>query len=207
MVVACGGDDEGDATEQNPPAGTPPPGGTNQAPSISGTPSTSVMQGTQYVFTPTASDVNGDVLTFSVVNRPSWATFNTATGRLQGTPAASDIRSYTGIRISVSDGRSTTDLGTFSIDVVATTSGAATLSWTPPTQNVDGSPLTDLAGYRVYWSTTSGTYPNSVTLLNPGLSSYMVEQLTPATWYFVATALDTSGNESMQSNVASKAIR
>ena len=42
--------------------------------------------------------------------------------------------------------------------------GSATLSWTPPTQNMDGTPLTNLAGYRVYWGTSLGDYPNSTTL-------------------------------------------
>ncbi len=69
------------------------------------------------------------------------------------------MRSYPNIRISVSDGQLTTNLGDFTINVVATSPGTATLSWTPPTQNTDGSPLTDLAGYRVYWGTSSGNYP------------------------------------------------
>jgi hypothetical protein len=205
VVIACGGGDDGGSTAQTPP---PPPAGgaVNQAPAISGSPASSVMQNSAYDFTPTASDPNGDVLTFRVANLPSWATFSATTGRLSGTPAASDVRSYPNIRISVTDGQLTTDLAVFTINVVATTPGAVTLSWTPPTQNVDGTPLTDLAGYRVYWGTTSGNYPQSVTVLNPGISSYMVEQLTPATYYFVTTALDTSGNESEYSNVATKTV-
>ena len=61
------------------------------APTISGAPPTSVVQGTQYAFQPTASDVNGDVLTFSIVNKPAWATFTTSTGRstTQGSRATS----------------------------------------------------------------------------------------------------------------------
>jgi Putative Ig domain len=204
LVVACGGGDEEIDAAANIP---PPAGGSNQAPTISGSPPGSVMQNTAYDFTPSAGDPNGDVLTFSVVNRPSWGTFNRATGRLSGTPTASDVRSYPNIQISVSDGELTTNLATFTINVVATTGGTATLSWTPPTQNTDGSPLVDLAGYRVYWGTSSGNYPQSVTVMNPGITSYMVEQLTPATYYFVATALDASGNESKHSNVATKTIQ
>lgn len=79
------------------------------------------------------------------------------------------------------------------------TSGATTLSWTPPTSNDDGTPLT-LTGYKIYWGLTEDHYPNSVTLDNPGLSRYVIEQLTPATWYFVATALSADG-ESSPSNV------
>ena len=81
------------------------------------------MQGTAYDFTPTASDPNGEVLTFSIANMPSWAAFSTTTGRLSGTPSASDVRSYPNIRISVSDGRLTTNLGAFTINVVSTSTG------------------------------------------------------------------------------------
>ena len=66
--------------------------------------------------------------------------------------------------------------------------------------------LTDLKGYRIYWGTTQNSYPNSMTLNNAGLSSAVVDQLTPATWFFVVTAFDTSGNESAYSNVASKTV-
>lgn len=82
----------------------------------------------------------------------------------------------------------------------------ATLAWIQPTQNTDGTPLTDLAGYRIYYGTALGSYPSSVRLDNPGLTGYVVTPLLPATWFFVVTAFDTSGNESAYSNVATKAI-
>jgi hypothetical protein len=58
----------------------------------------------------------------------------------------------------------------------------------------------------VYWSTTPGSYANSTTVNNPGLSSYVVDQLTPATWYFVVTAVNSQGVESAFSNAASKTL-
>ena len=88
----------------------------------------------------------------------------------------------------------------FTIDVLATALGSVTLSWIPPTNRTDASPLTDLAGYRFYWGTASGNYTSSATVNNPGVSSYVVDQLAPATWYFVATALDSAGVESRFSN-------
>jgi len=72
--------------------------------------------------------------------------------------------------------------------------------------NEDGSVLDDLAGYRVYYGASSGSYPNSITVNNPGIASYVVDNLLPGTYYFVVTAYDTSGNESDYSNQASKAI-
>jgi hypothetical protein len=69
----------------------------------------------------------------------------------------------------------------------------------PPTANEDGTPL-NLTGYRIYWGLTKDNLTDSVTLNNPGLTRYVVEQLKPATYYFVATALSKDG-ESEPSNV------
>jgi hypothetical protein len=182
-------------------------GTTNRAPTISGTPATSVMQGTAYTFQPTASDPDSDPLTFSIANAPSWATFSTTTGRLQGTPTAGNVGTFSNITIRVSDGKTTTSLPAFSITVLAVASGSATLSWMPPTQNTDGSPLTNLAGYRVYWGPAAGNYPNSVTLSNAGLTSYVVSNLAPGTYYFAVAARNSAGTESVKSNAASKTIR
>jgi hypothetical protein len=180
---------------------------TNRAPVISGTPSTSVMHGTAYSFQPTASDADSDPLTFSITNAPSWATFSATTGRLQGTPSASNVGTFSNIAIRVSDGKTTTSLAAFNITVLAVASGSATLSWTPPTLNTDGSPLTNLAGYRVYWGPAAGNYPNSVTLSNAGLTSYVVSNLAPGTYHFVVSARNSAGAESAMSNSGSKTIR
>ena len=168
---------------------------------------TSVTQGTAYSFQPTASDPDGNTLTFSITNAPSWATFNATTGRLQGTPTASHVGTSNNIVIRVSDGSTTTSLAAFNITVLAVASGSATLSWTPPTTNTDGSPLTNLAGYRVYWGPAAGSYTNSVTLNNPGLTSYVVGNLAPGTYYFVVSARNSSGVESAMSNSGSKTIQ
>ena len=82
--------------------------------------------------------------------------------------------------------------------VPAAAKGSTTLSWQPPTTYDDGTPL-QITGYRIYWGATEGHYPHSVTLDNPGLTRYVVEELEPATWYFVATALSADG-ESPPSN-------
>jgi hypothetical protein len=179
----------------------------NGPPVISGTPPTSVTAGTAYSFQPTASDPDGNTLTFSIANKPAWATFSTTTGQLQGTPSASDVGTYSDIVITVSDGTASASLPAFGIAVVGTSTGSATLSWDPPTTNTDGSPLTNLSGYRVYWGTAVGDYPNSVTLNNSGLASYVVESLGPGTYYFVVTALSSAGAESSFSNVGSKTIQ
>jgi len=180
---------------------------TNSAPTISGTPAKAVTEGSQYTFTPGASDPDGDSLSFSITNKPAWAAFDTGTGRLSGTPQAGDVGTYADIVISVSDGQATASLGAFAITVEAIAMGSVTLSWSPPTENTDGTTLTDLAGYRIYWGTTSGSYPNSVTIDNPGLTTYVVENLTPGTYEFVATSYNTSGVESDYSAPATKTVQ
>jgi hypothetical protein len=176
---------------------------TNTPPTISGAPLSIALQGRVYAFAPIATDADGDTLTFGVANKPSWASFDASSGQLSGTPT---VGNYSGIAITVSDGQSSATLGPFSIDVVATATGTATLTWTAPTTNSDGSPLTDLAGYRLYWGTTSGVYTDSVTLSNPGLTTYVVDQLTPAKWYFAAKTLNGANAESAFSNEATKTV-
>ena len=206
VLGGCGGDEE-DATAAATSSGGGGGGsGANQAPRISGSPPTSITQGTAYAFTPSATDPDGNSLTFSVANLPAWATFNSSTGRLSGTPTAAQVGTYASVTITVSDGSTRASLPAFTIQVVGTATGSATLSWNPPTQNTDGSAVNNLAGYRVYWGMSQGSYPNSVTVSNPGLSSYVIDQLTPARWYFVVTAYTSNGSESNASNVASKQV-
>ena len=163
--------------------------------------------GQAYSFQPSATDANGDVLTFSIQNRPSWATFSPTTGRLSGTPTASHIGTYGNIIISVTDGKATRSLSAFSISVQsASGTGSVSLSWTAPTKNTDGTALTNLAGYRVHYGTSAGNYTHSVQLPNKSLTSVVIEDLTPARWYFAVKAYNSSGVESTFSGSVSKLI-
>ena len=84
--------------------------------------------------------------------------------------------------------------------------GSATLSWTAPTQNTDGTPLTDLAAYKFYYGTAPGDYSDMVRVDNPGITTYIIDNLLPATYYFVATAINDAGIESLFSNEAIKTV-
>lgn len=195
---------EDPTTTVTDPQPTPPPG--NNPPTISGAPSAGIKIGDTYSFQPSASDPDGDTLTFSIQNKPPWATFDTGNGRLSGTARLGDIGTYENIAVSVSDGEMATQLPQFSIRVVQQGTGTATLSWTPPTQNVDGTPLTNLAGYKIYYGVAEGDYPNEILINNPGIATYVVEYLTPNTYYFVATAVNVQGLEGEFSNVMSKTV-
>ena len=163
------------------------PGPTNQAPTISGTPAASVAAGQAYSFRPTAADPDGQALTFSIANGPIWASFNTSTGRLSGTPTAANAGSYPGIVISVSDGAATTALPAFSITVVAA-NNAPTIGGTPATSvragqaysftptalDADGQALTFSIVNRPSWatfSTSTGQLSGTPTAANIGTYS------------------------------------
>ncbi len=114
----------------------------NRAPVISGTPATSVVVGKGYSFQPSASDADGNTLSFSIVNKPGWASFNPATGRLSGTPGTGSVGSYGYIMIGVNDGKVAVFLPVFSIRVNAATTSAnrpPVISGTPGTAVVAGS--------------------------------------------------------------------
>ena len=180
----------------------------NRAPVISGTPSTSATVGQAYRFQPTASDADGNTLTYAIANKPAWASFSTSTGLLSGTPSSAyGGTTAANIVISVSDGTVSTSLPAFSISVAAPpTTGTVTLSWTPPTTNSDGSPLVDLAGYRIVYGTASRTYTQSLTIGSPAVASASIEGLAQGTWFFAVKAYTASGVESDLSNEASKTI-
>lgn len=179
----------------------------NTAPTISGTPATSVAAGAAYSFTPTAADANGDTLAFSISGKPAWATFSTATGGLTGTPTTAQAGSYPNIVITVSDGKLSQVLPAFSITVTApSATGSATLSWSAPTQNTDGSALTDLAGYRVYHGTSATSLTDVVQVVGASSSGYTYTQLASGTHYFAVSAYTVGGVESAMSSVGSKTI-
>ncbi|WP_440055533.1 Ig-like domain-containing protein [Pseudoalteromonas sp. T1lg65] len=145
----------------------------NDTPVISGTPSTSADEDVAYSFTPTASDADNDTLTFSITNLPSWASFNTSTGTITGTPTEGQSGSFNNIVISVSDGQSTAALTAFNI-LVNSVNDAPSISGTPNTSvrqdeaysftpaasDVDSAGLTfsisNLPGWASFDSTTGG---------------------------------------------------
>jgi hypothetical protein len=88
-----------------------------------------------------------------------------------------------------------------------TGTGTATIEWTPPTENTDGSPLVDLSGFRIVYGTSPTALSQSIQLPNPGLTTYTVEDLATGTWYFVVRAFNSAGTESANSGVGQKTIQ
>jgi len=184
-------------------ANPPPP---NTAPTLSGRAPTAVDAGTAYSFVPTATDADKDTLSYSIVNKPRWATFNTSSGKLYGIPADADAGVYANVQISVSDGRSKVALPAFSIAVKEATVRNADLSWTPPLVNTDGSTLTNLSGYKVYYGTSPDELTQVITVGNAGLTRYVIDDLPSGKWYFAVTSVAADGAESQRSAVVATTI-
>jgi len=112
-LVSCGGGSDSHS-----------PSTTNRPPTLTGTPSTTATVGSPYSFQPAGDDANGDTLTYSIVGKPSWATFSSTSGLLSGTPTSSDVGVTTGIVIGVSDGQGgAVSLPAFTITVTEPTGG------------------------------------------------------------------------------------
>jgi len=182
--------------------------GSTSPPTISGTPPTTVTAGQAYSFTPTASGPSGTKLTFSIKNMPAWAAFNTSTGALTGTPSSSYVGTFSDIVISVSDGSQSASLTAFNIQVASSTpvTSSVTLSWTVPTTNTDGTPLTDLSGFTINYGTSASAMNQTVTVASASTTGYTVQGLAAGTWYFTITAYTSVGTQSAPSNIASDTI-
>lgn len=178
----------------------------NTAPTITGTPATSANVGSAYSFTPVGADANGDTLTYSYTGTlPTGLTMNTATGRISGTPMVGGTYASIVVRVTDTSG-ATASLSAFTISV-ASSSGSAVLTWSVPTQNVDGSALSDLTGYKIYYGTSSGSLTSSVSVSGGATTTATITGLTTGTtYYFAIASISSSGGESNKSNTASKVL-
>jgi hypothetical protein len=151
-------------------------------------------------------------VTFAIAQKPKWASFNSGTGALSGTPSAGNEGMTANITITASNGSSTASIGPFAIAVDAPAAppppatGSATLSWDAPTENTDGTALTDLAGYHIYYGNNAGELDLEIDLAGTASTSYVVSGLAPGTYYFAVTAYSSAGTESTESIVGTKTI-
>jgi hypothetical protein len=156
-----------------------------------------VSAGQDYAFKPNAADADLDAVTFTIANKPSWAAFNATTGALTGKPAPKDVGTYSGIEIAATDGKAVTALPAFAVTVAAAVAtNGVEVSWTPPTQNNDGSTLTDLSGYKIHYGAASGNYTGSVAVESAGVTRYSLDSLPKGTIFIAMTAVNKAGAES-----------
>lgn len=159
-------------------------------------------------FTPNVG-TNGDNVTSNVITitpsvpLPAGQTLNTTGGDIDPSTG------LTGIAVDATyddntlvSGTLTQNGATWSVTLVKSLvpTYSVNLSWQPPTQNTDNTPYTNPGGYKLYWGTAAGTYPNSVTINNPATLNYTVAQLSTGVYFFAATAFNTLNVESALTN-------
>jgi putative Ig domain-containing protein len=210
LLAGCGGGTVSPTSATAAAAATPAAAPALSPVELTGTPPTSVTAGQSYLFQPKVSQ-GGGVVTFSIKGQPTWATFDADTGVLTGTPATANEGTTGSITITGSNGSSSSSIGPFTIAVNAPsapppTTGSATLTWAAPTENTNGTPVTGLAGYHIYYGTTENAWSTTITVASPTQTSYVVTGLAPGTYYFAVVAYNVEGMDSPQSNVLSKTI-
>jgi len=130
----------------------------------------------------TASPTSGvGPLSFTLTWTSTGASACNATGAWNGSKALAGSQSFTGLTASA----------TYTLTCTAA-AGWADLTWTPPTQNTDGSALTNLADYRVAYGTTPTNLATTVTVPAPA-SGYGVPGLAVGPWYFAVRACNVPG--------------
>lgn len=203
LVAGCGDQGTGAAAAQAVNASTSMPidrsTGTNSTSGmqIQGSPATSVRVGQAYSFRPSVPSTSGGAVKFSIMNAPAWAKFDASTGTLTGTPSATQVGTYKGILIAALFGTKTATLPAFTIVVSeGNPQGNVTLSWQAPTRNADGTPLVDLKGYEVHYGAAPASYSDVIKVSNPGVLTYVVQNLSAGTYYFSVTAYNSVGQES-----------
>ena len=80
------------------------------------------------------------------------------------------------------------------------------LAWTPQTENTDGSALTDLVGYKIHYGNESQNYTSTLSVDNPGIATYVVQNLPAGKYYFAVTAYNSAGVESLLSDEVSATL-
>jgi hypothetical protein len=148
-----------------------------------------------------AGNANSDMGIFQV----SWANNRGGKGVANGTDSwqTASIQLALGenkITITAEDTAGATTSQSIVINRESGQTGSVTLSWTAPTARTDGSPLTNLAGYKIYYGHMSGIYDYQIDINNPGILTYIIENLVSGDWYFALAAYDSQGLESDRSN-------
>lgn len=152
------------------------------------------MAGTDYVATSGSvtwqdGDTSAKDVIVPVASSASGKAFAIALMSIQGsaqlgTPAAATIQ------VANSSGGGSSSSGTTT----------ATLSWSAPTENTNGTALTNLAGYNIYYGNSASAMTNRVTINSVGILTYVIDNLNPGDWYFALTSVNSAGVESVLSN-------
>lgn len=195
-------------------SGSEEPGGAgsgqgNTVPIIIGSPTGSVYANASYAFQPNAVDDDGNVLAFSIANKPDWASFDDTTGRLGGIPADGDAGSYNNIVISVTDGLDTASLPAFSIQVDADMEPTESyaVSWTASVALPDEAPRSPAkpGDYRIDYDNAPGSSPSNMTVAEGSAGPTM--DVPVGDDYIVMNSYDDAGRENASSAEITRSAR
>lgn len=166
--------------------------------------------GKPFVFQAKTDHSAGHSLKFSARNLPPWASFDADTGSITGTPGPHDVGAYESIAIAATDSTNEVSTAPFTITVLSEVAPAerivATVRWELPPSKNDGSPLDDLAGYRILYGRDADDLDQSVFVMNPVATSYDFAALDTGVWYFAIVAVNASGLEGPATLPAMKSI-
>src|SRR5436190_3694493 len=207
FCCACGVSHVG-VTTATPAAANVPAISDNAPPTIVLAAVADAQVGATFDYQPVARDPESDTLRFSAANLPAWASLDTTSGRISGTPGPTDAGVYESISITVADEAHKVVTAPFSITVnpAELGSGVASLHWETPPSKVSGEPLDDLAGYRILYGRSSSDLDHSVLITDPATTSYQFSTLTSGVWYFAVVAVNSSGLEGPPTTLATKSI-
>jgi hypothetical protein len=157
-----------------------------------------------------AAATSGETDTAAALVSPSVGVIDRSSGA-DSTPSTASVASnptstVTTATTTPASGTNTSGTVAKTTTPVTTVNGVATLDWLPPTENSDGSALTNLAGYTVYYGTSPDNLAHSMKVTNPGLTAYAVTGLTSGTWYFAVTSYSADGVESSRTTAVSTKI-
>jgi len=136
------------------------------------------------------------------------ATSTTSTSTTGSNPQTAADSSASGSSTSGSTtSGSTTTTGSAGSTATTTVAGTSlTLGWVAPTENSNGTPITDLAGYKIHYGTASANYTKVVAVSNPSLSRYVLDSLESGTYFLAITAYNSKGIESTLSGEISATL-
>lgn len=75
-----------------------------------------------------------------------------------------------------------------------------------PLLNTDGTSITDVTGYRIYYGRSPANLAQSILVAGVGVTSHVISGLASGTHYFAVATLNLAGVESQRSNAASKTV-
>ncbi len=166
--------------------------------------------GVPFEFQAATHNTAGSSLKFSAENLPPWARIDAGTGRISGTPGPHDVGAYESVSITAANATEKALTAPFTITVLGELPTdarvVATVSWDLPPSKNDGSPLDDLAGYRILYGRNAEDLDQSILVMNPGATSYNFSALGTGVWYFAVVAVNANGLEGPATLPAMKSI-